>query len=44
MFAINDKIEQNKMSWKDRVDRIIENSLLQKIINYRSIGNRELGR
>ena len=43
MFLNNDKIEDSKTKWKDHVERIVENRI-PKIMNYRSIGKRDLGR
>ncbi|KAJ4447292.1 hypothetical protein ANN_09296 [Periplaneta americana] len=37
-------VEENKTKWKDHVDRMAENRLPKKIMNYRPIGKRDLGR
>ncbi|KAJ4428654.1 hypothetical protein ANN_25647 [Periplaneta americana] len=37
-------VEENKTKWKDHVDIMAENRLPKKIMNYRPIGKRDLGR
>ncbi|KAJ4425870.1 hypothetical protein ANN_27496 [Periplaneta americana] len=37
-------VEENKTKWKDHVDRMAENRLPKKIMNYRPSGKRDLGR
>ncbi|KAJ4451457.1 hypothetical protein ANN_02919 [Periplaneta americana] len=41
---VHDMVEENKTKWKDHVDRMAENRLPKKIMNYRPIGKRDLGR
>ena len=36
-ISIKDKIEVNKMKWKDRIDIMVQNKLPKKIMNYRPI-------
>ena len=40
----NDMIEKHKTKWKDHVDRIVENRLTKKIMNYWQIGQRNVNR
>ena len=44
IFSISDKIEENKMKWKDHVDRIVGNRCTKKIMNYGPIRRIDLGR
>lgn len=44
IFSVHDMVEENKTKWKDHVDRMAENRLPKKIMNYRPIGKRDLGR
>ena len=44
IFSINDTIIENKIKWKDYIDRMVENRPPKKTMNFRLIRNRNLGR
>ena len=44
IFNINDKLTQYKINWREHIQRMDDNRLSKKKINYRSEGRRNIGR
>ena len=44
IFNINDKLTQYKINWREHIQRIDDNRLPKKILNYKPEGRRNIGR
>ena len=44
IFNINDKLTQYKINWRERIQRMDDNRLPKKILNYKPEGRRNIGR
>ena len=44
IFNINNKLMQFKINWEEHIQRMDDNRLPKKILNYKPVGRRNIGR